>query len=73
MVYTDNTHLVADTVEELHSFAVSLGLRREWFQSNPKHPHYDLFGSMVQKAIDRGAKQISSKEIVMFNKDAKNK
>ena len=36
-------HLMADTEEELHNFASQFGLRREWFQNHPTHPHYDVF------------------------------
>lgn len=64
MVYTDGKHLVADTVEELHEFATQMGLKREWFQDHPKHPHYDLFGKMVLKVRTLGAFKISSKDIV---------
>lgn len=76
MVYTDKTHLIADSLTELHSFAKKLGLKREWFQFKIPNenggisfkPHYDLFGSKKQKAIDLGAKLVSSKEIVAICK-----
>lgn len=72
MVYTDKTHLVADSLRELHAFAKKLGLKREWFQFRiPENersacfkPHYDLFGSKKEKAIALGAKLVSSKQIV---------
>lgn len=68
MTYTDGKHLVADTIDELHAFALRLGLKREWFQNHLKHPHYDLFGSKVTKARTLGACKISSKDIVhLFN------
>ncbi len=37
-------HLAANTIAELCSAAIKLGLRREWFQHPPKAswPHYDL-------------------------------
>lgn len=42
MVYYDDIgHLVADSVEELHRFAASIGLKRCWFQSRT-YLHYDL-------------------------------
>lgn len=51
-------HLTADTVDELHAFASSIGLRRSWFQSKPgrpDHDHYDLTLSKRRLAIQYGA------------------
>jgi hypothetical protein len=57
-------HLVSDaSLEELHRFAESLGLRREWFQEK-SIPHYDLTGKVYDLALERGAKLVSSREIV---------
>lgn len=42
MIYTDRTHLVADTLQELHEFAEKAGLKRKWFQGHGDHPHYDI-------------------------------
>ena len=65
MVYTDGIHLVADTVHELHLFARSIGLKRSWFQDK-QIPHYDLTTKRkANRAITEGAKEISSREIVM--------
>lgn len=57
-------HLVSDSsLDELHEFAVSLGLRREWFQRKSV-PHYDLTGRHYELALERGAILVSSREIV---------
>ena len=57
-------HLVSDTsLEELHRFAASLGLRREWFQLG-SIPHYDLTGEVYELAIARGAEMVTSRELV---------
>lgn len=64
MVYTDGVHLVADTFKELHEFAVLIGLKKEWFQNNSKHPHYDLMGSKRMLAVNNGALVCDSKMIV---------
>lgn len=54
-------HLTADSVEELHEFALRLGLRRDWFQ--PKStPHYDLTESRRTKALELGAVFVPAKE-----------
>ena len=42
MIYTDRSHLVADTLQELHEFAEKVGLKRKWFQDHKDHPHYDI-------------------------------
>ncbi len=34
-------HLIADSIDELVEFAVSIGLRPEWFQPKSS-PHFDL-------------------------------
>ena len=57
--------MVSDTsLEELHQFAESLGLRREWFQEK-SIPHYDLTGKAYDLALERGATLVSSREIVL--------
>ncbi len=54
MIYTDCTHLIADTIDELHDFAQSIGLKRGWFQPE-SYPHYDLFRGKVKRALSKGA------------------
>lgn len=56
--WTGGGHMQADTPEELHEFAASIGLRREWFQERPGRPersHYDLTASKRDAAILAGA------------------
>jgi len=50
-------HLWADTREELHTFAATLGLRRSWFQCPPRASweHYDICLSKRAEAVRRGA------------------
>ena len=67
MVYTDRIHLVADQIEELHDFAAKIGLKREQFQSHPRHPHYDLRASKLESALKSGAVVVGSKEIVRIS------
>ena len=76
------SHLVADTSDELHTFARRLGLRLEWVQY-PDHPreHYDLTESKREKAILFGAVEIdyprgiaeviAKKKALSANPDAK--
>ncbi|MGF6491050.1 DUF4031 domain-containing protein [Pseudomonas fluorescens] len=49
------SHLVADSLEELHAFASTLGLQRRWFQSKSLYPHYDVTASVRDRALAMGA------------------
>ncbi len=55
--YNSSCHLTTDgDLEELHTFAERLGLRRKWFQDG-RHPHYDLTYTKRLIAIRLGAKE----------------
>ncbi len=68
MLYYDQIgHLISDTsLEELHSFARMVGLKRVWFQKEgTRQAHYDLTTErMKKKARALGAVRISPKELV---------
>ena len=70
MIFTDGSHLVSDkSLDELHLFARLIGLRHEWFQNHPRHPHYDITTSKKREiAFKKGAIFTSSKEIVKICK-----
>ena len=57
-------HLIADSVDELIEFAVSMGLRREWFQPKSS-PHFDLTADGRQLAVQNGAVEINQRELVI--------
>lgn len=61
-------HLVADTIPLLHQFAQEIGLNKCWFENKKgkNRPHYDVKGDMIVKAIENGAIQVRSCEIVNF-------
>lgn len=73
MVYVDDgcykyrgmkmCHMIADTLEELHSMAIDLGLKIEWFQDK-KIKHYDICLAKKKQALTKGAIQITKKELV---------
>lgn len=63
-------HMTADTLDELHAMADAIGMQRKWFQ-NTRHPHYDICKSMRAKAVALGAKEVSSKQIVLVAKTLK--
>lgn len=48
-------HLVADSLDELHAFALQLGLQRAWFQSKSAFPHYDVTTTVRERALRLGA------------------
>lgn len=58
------SHLMADTLEELHAFADRLGLKREWFQGD----HYDLAESKRAKALKLGAIAVTQRQMVEVRK-----
>jgi len=51
MIYFDGVHLMANTLDELHAEARRKGLKREWFQNHPRHPHYDVLGALKKRFI----------------------
>ena len=57
-------HMMADTPEELHAFAASIGLARRWAQheDEPWKLHYDVTKSVRAKAVKAGAKEITWRE-----------
>jgi hypothetical protein len=74
-VYVDNyqakyrnmkmCHMLADTIEELHTMADKIGLKRKWFQiSNGGTPHYDISLSKRLEAINNGAIEIDRYKVV---------
>lgn len=56
-------HLIADSVEELIRFAVSIGLRPEWYQPKSS-PHFDLTAEGRAAAIANGAIELNNRELV---------
>lgn len=50
-------HMLADTPEELHAMADSIGVARRWFQAPPKASfwHYDIAKSKRALALAFGA------------------
>lgn len=63
MIYTDGVHLITDdqaSYDELHAFAVKIGLKRCWFQRD----HYDLTTrAKASAAAAAGAVLISLRDV----------
>lgn len=56
-------HMIADDLDELHQMADKIGIQRKWFQ-NKSIPHYDVSKSKKALAIQHGAKEVTSIELV---------
>jgi hypothetical protein len=52
-------HLMADTLDELHAFATTLGLPRSAFQNKTSGAHYDVPAESRARAIALGAVALS--------------
>lgn len=65
------SHMTADTVEELHAMAKTIGHQRMWFQAHASVPHYDVVPSRRQRAIDAGAVFKSAREQALGRLKAK--
>jgi hypothetical protein len=58
-------HLIADTQDELRVFAASIGLRSDWIQhAGSAREHFDLTPGRRARAVKKGAKEISQRELV---------
>jgi hypothetical protein len=58
----------ADTPAELHAMASRIGLKRGWFQDDPRLPHYDLTIKRKAAAVKAGAQQASLKAWIRFRR-----
>lgn len=50
-----SSHMWADTLEELHSMADAIGMKRAWFQAGGTIDHYDVTPARRAKALELGA------------------
>ena len=53
-------HMIADSLDELHTMAAQIGRNRCWFH---RGDHYDLTPSFRQKAVAAGAIELSALEL----------
>jgi hypothetical protein len=66
------SHLVADTDEELHRFAATMGMQRQWFQyksGRPHHAHYDLPERARVEAVANGAVEVTWRQLGRMLRD----
>jgi uncharacterized protein DUF4031 len=61
------SHMVADSLDELHAMADKIGVARKWFQNsatmNVSHDHYDISLSKRRLAVANGAIEIDVREL----------
>ncbi len=57
------SHMVADTLEELHAMANKIGIQHKWFQDHSV-PHYDICQSKRRLAIQLGVVEIDRSQLV---------
>lgn len=53
-----------NNIEELHSFAQLIGLKKSWFQDRKNFPHYDLTPNKRRHALNVGAEEMSLRDWV---------
>jgi len=57
-------HMIADTLDELHSMADKIGISRRWFQSEASFPHYDICKAKRDLAVKFGATEYDRRQMV---------
>lgn len=62
--YPEASHLMADSIEELHAFADRLDLKRCWFQGD----HYDITAGRRELAVLFGAVEVTGRELVALRR-----
>ncbi len=60
------SHMGADSLEELHSMAISIGVNTKHFQNKIGKPHYDICQAKKKVALSLGAKEVSDKELIVM-------
>lgn len=56
-------HMMADSMDELHTMASKIGMKREWYQPKSS-PHYDVSLTKRALAIQHGAIVADRRKIV---------
>jgi len=67
--FVASCHMTADTLQELHTMAVRLKMRPSWFQK--RLPHYDLTFNKRIQAVQAGAVEVDSRELLVKAKALK--
>ncbi len=63
-------HMMADTTDELLAMADRVGVKRKWIQkAGTVYEHFDLSKGARVKAVEFGAKEVTSRELGMMIRD----
>lgn len=66
-------HMIADTDDELHVMAATIGVQRRWCQAPPRHTsHYDISLGKRELAVKAGAIEITMRQAAMMIRRRKN-
>ena len=65
------SHMVADSLEELHEFAASIGIKPHFYHSTASYPHYDITEIQRTLAIESGAIEVTSRKLLGIAKTLK--
>ncbi len=57
--------MIADSMDELHEFAVELGLKRHWFHNGD---HYDVSEDFYERAIAMGATLVTTRALIALKR-----
>lgn len=59
------SHMIADTEDELHAMADTIGMARRWYQGD----HYDVSMSLRARAVAAGAVEITLRECAAMSRN----
>ena len=63
-------HMVADTSDELHAMATTIGVAHRWLQyGGTRREHFDIVKSKRALAVKAGAKEITQRELALLLRD----
>lgn len=71
MMCSDGIHLISDvSMSELHRMACLMGIKRCWFHSGSRFPHYDIPKKMRDNFFEnfKFVKKVTGREIVVILK-----
>lgn len=62
------SHMIADTLPELHAMAERIGMKRAWFQGRASFPHYDVAQGRKAAALAAGAIEVDRSTLAQHMK-----
>ena len=63
-------HMVATTYDELHEFALKIGVKHHFFHKTADLPHYDITEEQAQLAIENGATLVNTRDLIRLAREA---